>query len=271
MNTQKLTQDIINAINGKVEGTQHLANERTLESHFEAIDRFEQSINILAMNNLGDRYHEVENEDGSTKRVWNRGRATADKRELWNGRIQYTMYKSETEKYESKKAPATATIKASIKNLPDRAIGNKTVSDKEFKPSLGSVSSYKVVNYHFYHKAIVLDLVDAEKERTTWQNRELEESHPEIIHLVFRYAPFDRTGKPNKFDGITQLRDFLHSQKFIVSQNPSSVKEALNILVGYTVNFPSFFSINYTSKSDKMTVYSVYGDFTDFDREFSAE
>jgi hypothetical protein len=131
---QNLTQAIINEVNGKIEATTHLNNERTLESHFEAIDRFEQSINVLAMNNKGNRFTEVENEDGTTKRVWNRGRATADKRELWNGRIQYTMYKSETEKYESKKAPATATIKTSIKNLPDRTLGHKTVSDKEFKP-----------------------------------------------------------------------------------------------------------------------------------------
>lgn len=285
-----IAQDIINAINGKVEGTQALANERTLESHFNAIDRFEQSINVLAMNNLGDRYHEVENEDSTTKRVWNRGRATADKRELWNGRIQYTMYRSESAKYEQRKAPATATIKASIKNLPDRTIGNKSVSDKEFKPSLGNISTYKVVNYHFYKKAIVLDLVDADEIRTTYLKRESQDDSPEIIHLVFRYMPFDRTGKPNRFDGITQLRDFLHSQKFIVSQNPASLRDALNILVGYTVNFPSFFSINLTgaddshiitkngehktfkrnrSNSDLMTVYSVYGDFTDYEREFS--
>lgn len=269
MNTSTLTQNIINAIYGQQDAVKALSNERTLESHFNAIDRFEQAINILAMNNKGDRFTEVENEDGSVDRKWFRGRDKANGKELWNGRLQYTMYRSESEKYEQKKAPATATIKASIKNLPDRTIGNKAVSNKEFKPSFGNISTYKVVNYHFYKKAIVLDLVDADEIRTTYLKRESQDDSPEIIHLVFRYMPFDRTGKPNRFDGITQLRDFLHSQKFIVSQNPASLRDALNILVGYTVNFPSFFSINLTSKSDLMTVYSVYGDFTDYEREFS--
>ena len=269
MNTSTLTQDIINAINATNDLARQNRNERTLESHFNAMDNFELSLNVLAMNNRGDRYIEVEKEDGTTKKVWHNSRACADKRELWNGKIQYAMYKSESAKYEPKKAPATASIKASIKNLPQPRQYNTNVElSKEFKPSLASTKGYRVAGYHFFQKAIVLDLVDADKESREYLLRN-DESNEEIIHLVFRYMPFNRFGKPNKYDGITQLRSFLQSQKFIVSQHPTSLKDALNILVGYTVEFPQLYSYNFTSKSDLLTVYTVYGDFESFEREFS--
>ena len=83
--------------------------------------------------------------------------------------------------------------------------------------------------------------------------------------------PFTRTGKPNPYDGITQLRDFLKSQKFLVSQKPSNLKEALDFIVGYTIEFPTLYSFNYTRKSDLLTVFTVYGEFETFEREFSAK
>lgn len=268
-NLQNLTQEIINAVYGQQDAVKQLKNERTLESHFEAMDEYERAINVLAMNNRGDRFEEIENEDGSVDKKWFRGRDKADARELWNGRLQYTMYKAESDRYTEKKAPAKATIKASIKNLPTTKEYKAVASNKEFKPSLGNIATYKVVTYRFYQKAIVLDLIDADKIHDTYLRRESQEDSPEIIHLVFRYMPYNKKGQPNPYDGLTQLREFLHSQKFIVEQNPSNIKEALDMLTGQTVNFPSFFSLNLTSKSDLMTIYSVYGDFTDYEREFS--
>ena len=287
---REITQEIINAINGKQDAVTHLVNERTLESHFDAVDNFDRAINVLAMNNKGDRYTEVENEDGTSQKIWHRQKVSADKRELWNGKLQYTMYKSESAKYEPKKAHATASIKASIKNLPQARQYNTTVdASKEFKPSLKSTKGYRVAGYHFFQKAIVLDIVDADKESREYLLRN-EENNEEIIHLVFRYMPFDRFGRRNKYDGIAQLRNFLQSQKFIVSQNPASLKDALNILVGYTVEFPSILSYNYAgaddshvtmkdgkkrifkrskSNSDLLTVYTVFGEFESFEREFS--
>lgn len=287
---QNLTQDIINVVYGQQDAVLHLNNERTLKSHFDAIDNFDRAINVLAMNNVSDRYHEVErNGQVQTRRIV--GKESANKTELWNGKIQYTMYKSESAKYEPKKDAPKASIKASIKNIPSHREFKGTVdASKEFKPSKQSFKSYTVQNYHFYNKAIVLELTDPDKEWVARQRRELTEKNPEVIHLVFRYAPFTRTGKPNPYDGITQLRDFLKSQKFITSQMPSTLREALDLLVGYTVDFPSIFSYNYTGsdvaniitkdgkhikkstrtgKSDLLTVYSVFGDFTDFEVEFS--
>ena len=269
-NLQNLTQDIINAVYGKQDAVTHLANERTLDSHFEAVDNFDRAINVLAMNNLGDRYTEVEKEDGSVEKKWFRTKESADKRDLWNGRIQYTMYKSETEKYLPKQNAPKAKIKATIKNLPTpRKFEGVVDSTKEFKPTVATTKGYRVAGYHFYQKAIVLDLVDSDKESREYLLRNESDSNEEIIHLVFRYMPFDRYGRPNKYDGITQLRTFLQSQKFIVSQKPASLKDALNILVGYTVEFPSIYSYNFTSKSDLLTVYTVYGEFESFEREFS--
>ena len=255
MNTQNLTQEIINAIYGQQDAVHHLNNERTLESHFDAIDSFERAINVLAMNNLAKKSFE---------------KAPAQKSDLWNGRLQYTMYKSESAKYEPKTDAPKASIKASIKNLPQPRQYNTTVdSSKEFKSVQNNTKGYRVAGYHFFQKAIVLNLVDADKESREYLLRNEQDSNEEIIHLVFRYMPFDRFGRPNKYDGITQLRDFLKSQKFIVSQKPASLKDALNILVGYTVEFPSLFSYNFTSRSDLLTVYTVYGDFESFEREFS--
>lgn len=258
MNISTLTQDIINAvINTDVEMDVMLqaSRSRQIERIEKSRESFETAINVLAINNSSDR---------------NFKKACANKSDLWNGRIQYTMYKSDTEKLQPMQDAPKASIKASIKHIPSsRKFEGVADSSKDFKPSLKSFKSYTVENYHFYNKAIVLELTDPEKARESYQNRELAEKNPEVIHLVFRYMPFTRTGKPNPYDGITQLRDFLKSQKFLVSQNPSNLREALDILVGYTVDFPNIYSYNNTTKSDLLTVYSVYGDFSQFEVEFS--
>jgi hypothetical protein len=266
---QNLTQEIINAVKGQQEAVTHLNNERTLQAHFDAYDSFDRAINVLAMNNKGDRFEEIENEDGSVEKKWLRKRGMANPKELWNGRIQYTLYKSDTDMFAPKKSPAKASIKASIKSLPQAREFKSVALNAEFKPQLGNITTYKVEGYKFYQKAIVIELVDADKIHDTYLRRESQDETPEIIHLVFRYMPFNKKGQPNPYDGITQLRNFLYSQKFIAEQNPSNIRQALDILTGNTVNFPSFYSLNLTSKSDLMTVFSVYGEFSDFEREFS--
>jgi hypothetical protein len=270
-NLQNLTQDIINAvINADVEMDVMLqaSRNRQLERIEKSRESFETAINMLASNNVGDRYVEVE-KDGEVRLQRKVGKASANRNELWNGKIDYCMYKSDIDKYLPKQDKPTATIKA-IKRLPKvHDFKGFVDSSKEFKPSLKATSTYKVLNYRFYNKAIVLEVADVEKERTAYQNRELVEKNSENIHLVFRYEPLTRTGKPNPYDGITQLRNFLHSQKFIVAQKPATVKEALDLLVGYTVDFPQIYSYNSTTKSDYLTVYSVFGDFSELDEQFS--
>ena len=192
----------------------------------------------------------------------------------WNNQDAYWSYLENCMKMDNSAPTVDSKDKAVVKkmrSIPKASYLPSTpkASCKDYKPSLASTKAYTVEDYHFYKQAIVLDLIDADKVHDAIQNRELPEKNPEIIHLVFRYAPLTRTGKHNPYDGITQLRNFLHSQKFITSQKPATVKDALNILVGYTVDFPQFFSYNNTSKADNLTVYSVFGDFSDFDIEFS--
>lgn len=170
----------------------------------------------------------------------------------------------------SKKAKASIKEHKSIPQasyLPQKPIA----SNKDYTPSLQDFNTYKIVSYKIYHKAIVLEIKDSEIERNEYLNRQTHEVNALTQHIVFRYVPFGRDGKPNKYDGIKQLRDFLHSLGFVANENPTTIKQALEIVTGYDVNIPKALHYNYSHKSDNLTVYTVFGDFTDFDLEFSKE
>lgn len=271
-NLKEMTQDIINAIYGKQDAVAHLTNERTLDSHFDAIDRFEQGINILAMNNVGDRYKEVATDNGS-KIVRVVGRDKADKRELWNGRLQYTMYKSESEKYLPKKSASTASIK--VKNFSKKSTYIPTpervdIDYSTLKPN-SSLNYYSVVSYRIFKKAVVLEVVNPDSENTAIQNRELPENNNLPLHIVFRYEPLTKTGQINPYDGLTQLKSFLKKQKCVTTTKPATLRDALESLVGNTVDFGVVYPYNYTTKSDNLTVYSVFGEFDTIEEQFSEQ
>ena len=189
---------------------------------------------------------------------------------------------------------STKKAKASIKEykslpkasyLPQKPIASTT----DYTPKYTSYQTVKVVGYKMYKKAIVLDVLQQNEIRPSFRYDELvengydrnsyhdidsrntDESKMMVQHIVFRYVPFDRFGKPNPYDGIKQLRDFLHSQKFIASQNFIKVKDALDLLVGYTVDIPNVIPYGYTQRNDFLTVYSVFGDFENFENEFINE
>lgn len=162
---------------------------------------------------------------------------------------------------------------------------DKKVYTKDYKPSNSSFETVRVVDYRIYHKAIVLEVASADAERITGYFDDMineynakrdvyfdvDTRNESTYHVVFRYEPFDRFGKPNKYDGIMQLRNFLNQQKFITEQKPVRVGEYLEILKGNKVNLPLSMVYNYTEKSDKLTVYKVYGNFEEFDKELRAE
>ena len=144
-------------------------------------------------------------------------------------------------------------------------------------------SFYTVVGYKVYKTAVVLDIVpvDSRKKFSSFDesvdlvdinsidhSRDMDEANQTFIHLVFRYAPLTATGKPNPYCGFRQLKQWLHSQKFIESLAPATIKDALEILKGSTVCIPSAFAFNYSSKSDNLTVYTVFGDFDSFIESF---
>jgi hypothetical protein len=269
-NLKEMTQEIINAVYGKQDAVTHLANERTLDSHFDAIDRFEQGINILAMNNVGDRYKEVATENGS-KIVRVVGKDKADKRELWNGKLQYTMYKSESDKYLPKKSASKASIK--VKNFSKKSTYIHTTERADIdysalKPN-SSLNYYSVVSYRIFKKAVILEVLNPDHESDARQNRELPEKNPQTLHIVFKYEPLTKTGQINPYDGLTQLKSFLKNQKCVTTTKPATLRDALESLVGNTVDFGVVYPYNYTTKSDQLTVFSVFGDFESFEEQFT--
>lgn len=255
-NYKEMTQEIINAIYGQQDAVAHLSNERTLDSHFDAIDRFEESVNVLAMNNRSDR---------------NFKRACANKTELWNGKIQYTMYKSESDKYLPKKSASTASIK--VKNFSKKSTYIPTtervdIDYSALKPN-SSLNYYTVVSYRIFKKAVILEVLDPDHESDARQNRELPEKNPQTLHIVFKYEPLTKTGQINPYDGLTQLKSFLKKQKCVTTTEPTTLGDALQALVGNTVDFGVVYPYNYTTKSDNLTVFSVFGDFESFEEQFA--
>lgn len=172
--------------------------------------------------------------------------------------------------YLTAKPKAQAKIKKMPKSTSYVPTEIKKV-EKEYNPSYKSTRKYRVNGFEFYHKSVILDLTDVEYEHLDRFNRQIEERENGFIHLVFRYEPLTRTGKPNPYDGITQLREFLKTQKVVTESKPDTLKSALNALVGSEIEMPEMLNYNYTSKSDLLTVYTVYGDFETFDRELSVQ
>lgn len=142
---------------------------------------------------------------------------------------------------------------------------------------------YKVENYKVYKMAVVLDVRSVDDiQSKKWfddlalglqkegidKSRDEQDNEQIFIHLVFRYQPITITGKPNPYCGINQLKNWLKSQDFIQSQSPATLKDALEILKGSTVSIPNAMAFNYSTKSDNLTVYTVFGDFDHFTESF---
>lgn len=147
-----------------------------------------------------------------------------------------------------------------------------------------SANSYRVVGYRIYRKVVVLDIlaVDTFNTKASFDEmmlgidvnsvdhtRDEKEKENIFTHLVFRYEPLTRTGKPNPYCGLTQLKNWLHSLKCITSQNPSTLKESLELLKGMVVDIPNAMTYNYSAKSDNLTVYTINGDIETFEDNWS--
>jgi hypothetical protein len=138
-----------------------------------------------------------------------------------------------------------------------------------------SATFYKVLGYKVYKQAVVIDYIPADEMTSSRyfddavlglqkegidHSRDDEEVNRIVSHLIFKYNPLKPNGKPNPYCGFTQLNRWLHSQKFITSQYPHTLGEALDILNGSVVCFPRTFAYNYTAKADSFSVFTVFGD-----------
>lgn len=157
-----------------------------------------------------------------------------------------------------------------VKKLPKATyITENKATLSDYKPSFTYFRDYVVADYHIYKRAVVLELQSDSRE--DYLNRQTPETNKLSTYLVFRYEPFGKDGKPNPYDGLTQLKDFLKAQRFITTAEPATLKDALELLKDEKVSVPSAFEYNFTAKSDFLTVYTVFGDFDLLDIEFSKE
>ena len=187
-----------------------------------------------------------------------------DEEERWNAIIASAPHQTSAN---SKKQVAKVR---QVKKLPSATY---IIEDKrqvaEYNPRNDYSRDYVVVDYRVYRKAVVLELQTDNRE--AYLNRQTPESNKLSTYLVFRYQPIGKDGKPNPYDGLTQLKDFFKAQKFITENNPSTLKQALELLKDELVTVPSAYEFNLTSKSDFLTVYTVFGDFDLLDIEFTKE
>lgn len=218
-------------------------------------------------------------------------------RESYDFDMTKTVDKLPWVKKSAKSAPTKVAIKK-IKSIPSATYvpAKPQVEERDIEFTDEYTRTYKVLNYHWYQKAIILDLADVNKEREAYQNRELAENNEQPLHLVFRYMPYLSNGQPNEKDGITQLRNFLLSQKFIVEQVTETdkfkfIRQALDVLVGYTVDMPTYDQYTFASSdvahivtkngehkvlktktglSDISTAFTVFGDFDTFEEQFTS-
>ena len=143
---------------------------------------------------------------------------------------------------------------------------------------------YKVVNYSIYKMYVVLDITPVDslsskrwfddeilglQQESIDHSRDEENLNEMVTHLVFRYNPLTKQGKPNPYCGLTQLKAWLKSQDFINNLAPATLKDALEILKGSVVSIPNAMKFNYSTKSDNLTVYTVFGDFENFTESFN--
>jgi hypothetical protein len=273
--------------------------KHSLEDMFEILDNTEQAINVLAMNNIGDR-RKVDDEGKVTYLVQ---RGSASPKELWNGKLTHTMYASDEQRLlateRKPKAKSRAVIRSNVKHGSSYIEKHTNKSSSTTYTSTQILSAdgktpiytsdakmYTVTNFKVYKMAVVLDItpVDSfsskkwfddeilglQKEGIDHSRDEQDESQ-NFMHLVFRYAPLTSTGKPNPYCGLTQLKNWLKSQDFIQRQAPATLKDALEILKGSTISIPNAMYFNYSTKSDLLTVYTVYGDFDHFTESFEPQ
>ena len=320
-NITTIAQDIINDnINRDADLDLRLlaSQNRQIERKDASRKSFETAVNVLAMNTVGDRHFQ---------------RASADKRELWNGMLSHTLYKSESDRlvaqYGEKKPetpqravikarktkngkPASAPIASYIPATPSASTTlydsyNIYMADGKTKVYSPTINFYHILGYKVYRRAVVLEIVSADDRKVyngfdevitqkvsegVDHSRDEEDKNTLTSHLVFVYEPFDKLGKPNRYDGFTQLKTWLKSMKCVTDTQPASLGDALKAIVGQTISIPRAFSYSESSsdysniitkdgkhkrlasktgKSDELTVYTVFGDFELFDRNFSDE
>ena len=186
--------------------------------------------------------------------------------------------------------PSKATVRK-IKSLPQNYVPSKPVaSTTDYTPKNSDVNTYKVVEYKVYKQAVVLDIISSDVERNEFLTRSTHEVNTLVQHLVFRYQPFTKDGKPNPYDGIKQLKDWLNGQKFITKESPVTLREYLDILKGSIVSIPTAIPYNFAgdsircreevkngkrtfkaihSSSDELTVYTLFGEFDTFAEQFA--
>lgn len=216
------------------------------------------------------------------------GKLPANEKELWKADMPKKEVKESNKKVVIK--PKFKKTRKTFKGIPEGTYIPETpqVSEVEYKPTLKDFNDYMVLDYTIYRYAVVIEVVDAYSVRSSYNNRELEEKNQLTTKIVFRYQPWTVTGKPNPYDGFTQMKDWLKTLPCVTSTEPTTIKEALEALVGNVVNIPNVTPYNYagsdtshavikgevktfnrnTKTSDKLTVFSVFGDFDTFANEF---
>lgn len=251
--------------------------------------------------------------------------ATTDGAISTTGKLTHTIYKSESDRlvrqYGNKQEStprACIKVRKNAKVLPkatyitDSKVVNTTYDAYRIYKADGKtpiystqVNFYSILNYRVYKRAVILDIIPVEDRKELHgfdevytqkvtesidHSRDTEELNTLVSHLVFVYEPFDKYGKPNKYDGFTQLKDWLKSMKCVTSTNPATLGDALNAIVGQTLPIPRATAFTYsgsdfsniitkdgkhkrlaskTGLSDLATVFTVFGDFDDFERAFA--
>lgn len=143
---------------------------------------------------------------------------------------------------------------------------NIYMADGKTKINNQSLTNYYVSDVREYKKALVLDLLPVEnrsskryfddvvlqKEFNEVDNtRNKEELNALHTYYIFRDEQL-------KGDGIQQLKQFLHSQKFIKEQLPSTpitVREASKFLIGHVVGLPRAEFFNFSDSTDNNFVF----------------
>lgn len=232
--------------------------------------------------------------------------ATTDGAVVESGKLTHTFYKAESDRLEREYGGkrdvtprACIKVRKDAKGLPKGSyisdskakVVNTTYDSYRIYKADGKtpiystqVNFYSILNYRVYKRAVILDILPVEDRKelhgfdevytqrvteSVDHSRDSEELNTMVSHIVFVYEPFDKFGRPNRYDGFTQLKDWLKSMKCVTSTDPATLRDALNAIVGQTITIPHAFAYNYSSKCDGLTVYTVFGEFDDFDRAFA--
>ena len=207
----------------------------------------------------------------------------------WNAEDDYWNYLLST-------APQTASkpkvnIKIKQKKLPkgsyipakpskstttyDRYNVYKKVNGKDVKINTQSLTNYLVSDIREYKKALVLDLLPVEtraskryyddvvlQKESNEVDRTRDKEELNALHTYYVFRDEQLTG-----DGIQQLKQFLHSQKFVEEQLPSTpitVREASKFLIGHVIGLPRAEFFNFSASTDNNYVF-ITNDIDTFD------